>query len=157
MITGPQPPKPRNYLAIASMGPSLKAHACEVTRICDIRLARCRCWVNRVNPLLQATKIMYEHNLIEEPTTKPRRCGAKTRSGAPCAKYPIAGKRRCRNHGGASTGPKTAEGRARIAAANTKHGRFKNWRAHREREKHYFAEIRRLMAEAKAAGLLEGK
>ena len=29
--------------------------------------------------------------------------------------------------------------------------------AHREREKHYFAEIRRLMAQAKAAGLLEGK
>ncbi|MEC7379690.1 MAG: HGGxSTG domain-containing protein [Pseudomonadota bacterium] len=69
----------------------------------------------------------------------------------------MAGKRRCRLHGGMSTGPRTPEGRARIAAANTKHGRFVGWRAHREREKYYFAEIRRLMAEAKASGLLEGK
>ena len=98
---------------------------------------------------------MYEHDPMKDLTTKPRRCGAKTRSETPCAKYPLAGKRRCRNHGGASTGPKTYAGRARIAAANTKHGRFVGWRAHREREKYYFAEIRRLMAEAKEAGLLE--
>ena len=139
------------------MGTPLNAQVSEVTHICDIRLARFCIWTNRVNPLLQAAKIMYEHNPMEEPTTKPRRCGAKTRSGTPCVKYPLAGKRRCRNHGGASTGPKTYAGRARIAAANTKHGRFVGGRAHREREKHYFAEIRRLMAEAEAAGLLEGK
>ena len=90
-------------------------------------------------------------------TLEPQRCGAKTRSGSPCAKFPIAGKRRCRNHGGLSTGPRTKEGRARIAAANTKHGRYKGWRESREREKFYFAEIRRLLAEAKAAGLLQGK
>lgn len=30
---------------------------------------------------------------------------------------------RCYHHGGASTGPTTAEGRARCAAAKTKHGR----------------------------------
>ena len=86
-------------------------------------------------------------------TLEPRRCGAKTRTGSPRAKYPIAGKRRCRNHGGLSTGPRTAEGRARIAAANYKHGRFVNWREGREREKFYFAEIRRILKEAKAAGL----
>ena len=134
-------------------GTPLDAQIGEVLLICDIGLARCCIWTNRVNPLLQATKIMYEHDPMKDLTSKPRRCGAKTRSGTPCAKYPLAGKRRCRNHGGASTGPKTDAGRARIAAANTKHGRFKNWRAHREREKHYFAEIRRLMAEANAAGL----
>ena len=145
------------YLEKREHGHPLNAKVSEVTHVCDIRLARCRCRVNRVNPLLQATKIMYEHNPLEEPTTKPRRCGAKTRSGTPCAKYAITGKRRCRLHGGLSSGPKTAAGRVRIAAANTKHGRFRNWRAHREREKHYFAEIRRLMAEANAAGLLEGK
>ena len=50
-------------------------------------------------------------------------CGAKTRSGKPCAKYPMNEKRRCRLHGGLSTGPKTAEGRARIAAAHFKHGK----------------------------------
>ena len=154
---GPQPPLPKKYLSETKDGHPLNAQVREVPLMSEIRLAGYCIWTNRVNPLLQATKIMYEHNAIEEPATKLRRCGAKTRSGTPCAKYPIAGKRRCRLHGGAATGPKTAEGRARIAAANTKHGRFKNWRAHREREKRYFAEIRRLMAEAKAAGLLEGK
>ena len=139
------------------MGTPYRAYVREITHTCDISLAGCRCWVNRVNPLLQAAKIMYEHNPLKEPTTKPRRCGAKTRSGTPCAKYPIAGKRRCRLHGGMSTGPRTPEGRARIAQANLRHGKYVGWRAHREREKYYFAEIRRLMAEAKAAGLLEGK
>jgi hypothetical protein len=43
-------------------------------------------------------------------------CGAKTRAGGSCrAKAMRNGK--CRMHGGLSTGPKTAEGRARIAAA----------------------------------------
>ena len=82
-------------------------------------------------------------------------CGAKTRSGEPCFKFPIRGKKRCRLHGGLSTGPKTAEGRTRIAAANTKHGRYKGWRAHREKEKYYFGEIKRIMKEAREAGLIE--
>lgn len=52
------------------------------------------------------------------------RCAAKTRKGSPCqrpAKLPAG---RCRVHGGASTGPRTEEGRARIAAAKTTHGRL---------------------------------
>lgn len=53
-----------------------------------------------------------------------RRCGAKTRSGQPCKKAAIKGQARCRNHGGASTGPLTEEGRARIAVAQTTHGRL---------------------------------
>jgi len=38
------------------------------------------------------------------------RCGATTRDGTPCRKYPVggAGEGRCRLHGGASTGPKDA-------------------------------------------------
>lgn len=32
-------------------------------------------------------------------------CGAKTRAGKPCKKSPVAGKKRCRLHGGLSTGP----------------------------------------------------
>ena len=31
---------------------------------------------------------------------------------------------RCRMHGGMSTGPRTIEGRTRMKAANTKHGRY---------------------------------
>ena len=50
-------------------------------------------------------------------------CSAKTRKGTACQKPPLRGKTRCRLHGGKSTGPKTAEGRARIAQAHLKHGR----------------------------------
>lgn len=82
-------------------------------------------------------------------------CGAQTRSGNPCEKFPIAGKRRCRLHGGMSTGPRTAEGKARIGAAQLKHGKYVNWRARREREKYYFREIRRIMREAEEAGLIQ--
>jgi hypothetical protein len=45
------------------------------------------------------------------------RCGAKTRTGAPCKRRPELGKGRCRNHGGWSTGPRTPEGRARCPCA----------------------------------------
>jgi hypothetical protein len=44
-------------------------------------------------------------------------CGAKNRRGEPCRVTIVPGKRRCRFHGGLSTGPKTIEGKARIAAA----------------------------------------
>ena len=44
-------------------------------------------------------------------------CGAKTRPGHLCRNKAIPGKRRCKYHGGLSTGPKTPAGRARIAAA----------------------------------------
>ncbi|MEX0301389.1 MAG: HGGxSTG domain-containing protein [Leisingera sp.] len=53
--------------------------------------------------------------------TRPR-CGAKNRKGSSC-KLPVEpGKRRCRFHGGASTGPKTAVGAAWIA--ETQHKRW---------------------------------
>ena len=48
---------------------------------------------------------------------RPEFCEAKTRRGTPCRQRPLTGKRRCRLHGGLSTGPRTAEGRARIAEA----------------------------------------
>ncbi|MGC3936375.1 HGGxSTG domain-containing protein [Roseobacter sp. EG26] len=44
-------------------------------------------------------------------------CSAKTRKGHPCRLKSEPGKRRCKFHGGMSTGPKTAEGKARIAEA----------------------------------------
>lgn len=49
-------------------------------------------------------------------------CLAKTRSGGQCQRAGNPKNGRCHLHGGASTGPKTAEGRARIAAAQFKHG-----------------------------------
>jgi len=52
-----------------------------------------------------------------------RPCGARTRSGGRCRGLPMVGKKRCRMHGGKSTGPKTPEGRAAIAASNRRRTR----------------------------------
>jgi len=63
------------------------------------------------------------------PESKVQRCLAKTRrSGQPCMLpaeiNPLTGRRsRCRFHGGLG-GPRTPEGKARIAAAHTTHGRY---------------------------------
>jgi len=49
-------------------------------------------------------------------------CLARTRSGGICQLKGNPKNGRCYLHGGASTGPKTTEGRARIAATHYKHG-----------------------------------
>ena len=54
------------------------------------------------------------------------RCGAKTRNGSPCQCKPMQHKRRCKYHGGASTGSKTPEGRLRQSQAQ--HRRWARWR-----------------------------
>ena len=81
-----------------------------------------------------------------------QRCGAKTRRGTACQKPPIQGKTRCRLHGGLSTGPRTAEGRARIAAAHFRHGRrskkFVEMRAK------IWAELRKIERRMKMDGLI---
>jgi hypothetical protein len=62
---------------------------------------------------------------------RDHRCGAKTRKGRPCRAKPLPGKRRCKFHGGMSTGPRTPEGRERIAEAQRR--RWRAWRtAHGE-------------------------
>jgi hypothetical protein len=50
------------------------------------------------------------------------RCGARTRSGAPCKGPAVRNRLRCRMHGGTSTGPRTSEGRERMRAAKITHG-----------------------------------
>jgi hypothetical protein len=60
-------------------------------------------------------------------------CSAKTtRTGKPCRNKSEAGRRRCKHHGGRSTGPKTAEGRERIAEAQRK-----RWALWRDRHANY--------------------
>jgi hypothetical protein len=50
-------------------------------------------------------------------------CQAKAlQTGMQCRAPASKGKTKCRFHGGASSGPKTPEGRARCAAAKTEHG-----------------------------------
>ena len=58
------------------------------------------------------------------PNWPGQRCEARTRKGTACqrpARLPVG---RCRLHGGSSTGPRTAEGLARLIASKIKHGRF---------------------------------
>ena len=86
------------------------------------------------------------------PDWPGRRCGAKTRSGGACQNPAIKGRSRCKLHGGRSTGPRTPEGKARAAAAHTKHGRRS--KAHVEKVKAINAELRRLTYELKLAGLI---
>jgi hypothetical protein len=61
------------------------------------------------------------------------RCGAKTRCGSLC-KQPAMKSGRCRLHGGKSTGPRTPEGRRRIAEANFRHGRYTKQTKQQQRE-----------------------
>lgn len=56
-------------------------------------------------------------------------CGARTRAGAACRRKALANGR-CRNHGGLSSGPRTPEGRRRIA--EVQHRRWAEWRSRRE-------------------------
>ena len=83
------------------------------------------------------------------PNLAPR-CGAKARSGLPC-RAPAMKNGRCQMHGGKSTGPRTAEGRARMAAAHTTHGRFAACGAAERAERRYMRTMvvrTRLLAEA---------
>lgn len=51
-------------------------------------------------------------------------CGATKKNGEPCRMTTLGANGRCKFHGGASTGPRTPEGRAR-ALENLKLGRLK--------------------------------
>ena len=152
---GPQLPTPKKYKAFALTDAPLNAYACEVPLIYDICLAQCWGRANRPTPLPQTSKLQKGHEPMNDPAQTPIRCGAKTRSAALCSKFPIKGKRRCRLHGGLSTGPKTPAGRAAISVANTKNGRYKNWPEKQSKEQYYRAEIKRVMQEAREAGLLD--
>jgi hypothetical protein len=58
----------------------------------------------------------FDGRLAEMEATARGICGAKTRNGHPCRAKSEPGKRRCKWHGGCSTGPRTPEGRARALA-----------------------------------------
>ena len=93
------------------------------------------------------------------PDWPGQRCGAKTRSGAPCKNPAVNGKGRCRMHGGRSTGAKTPEGRARLSAVHWKHGRSTTKaKAEAKRRaqigREVRAELREIERELVAGGLL---
>lgn len=53
-------------------------------------------------------------------------CGAKTRNGTPCRRYKLKGKKRCRLHGGLSTGPKNQKGNTNAVKNGLYSDRFDN-------------------------------
>src|SRR5208282_3786698 len=57
------------------------------------------------------------------PNLAPR-CGAKARTTGCACRAPAMANGRCWSHGGKSTGPRTPEGLANLAAANTAHGKY---------------------------------
>lgn len=67
--------------------------------------------------------------LLRQQTSKQKTgcCGAQTRQGTPCQAKSLPGKSRCKFHGGLSTGPKTLEGKARIAEVQRR-----RWRLQRD-------------------------
>ncbi len=87
-----------------------------------------------------AARAMIKANVTEANDTEL--CLAKTRSGKLCQKHPIAGRTRCRLHGGLSTGPKTPEGKAACVAAHWKHGRRS--KAHIEARRFVWGQLRLL-------------
>ena len=89
-----------------------------------------------------------------------RRCGARTRSGAACRKAAMTGRARCRNHGGCATGALTEAGRARIAAAQIKHGRLTKEKRAEARQRvqlgrEILAELKQIERWAVSEGLLD--
>ena len=82
------------------------------------------------------------------------RCQAKSkRSGEQCRKAAMREKKVCRTHGGASTGPRTPEGRQRCAQAKTVHGR--ETRAIRAARDQKLRELREIEGLMKASGLMD--
>ena len=72
-----------------------------------------------------------------------------------CKAPAVKGKTKCRFHGGRSTGPKTAEGKAAIAKAHTIHGR--ETRAIRAERSAKLAELYELEMLGRKLGMIEGK
>ena len=89
-----------------------------------------------------------------------QRCGAKTRRGTACQRPASKKNGRCRLHGGQSTGPKSAEGRAKIAAANTTTGQHTKAMILRRKEEAKIAKglrdrLRVIERNLKAHGLID--
>ena len=94
------------------------------------------------------------------PDWPGRRCGAKTRLGTACQRPANKKNGRCRLHGGASTGPRTEDGRARISVANLCHGKYTSdklvkRRASAAKGREIRKELRQMERDLIASGLLD--
>lgn len=69
-------------------------------------------WVLRCLPAIEVDLGTENHDFARMPLI---RCGARRQNGLACRQWVPAGRLRCKFHGGLSTGPRTAEGKARVA------------------------------------------
>ena len=86
-------------------------------------------WQARLDALAEVQMVAWLAREAQRAAKRRVLCGAKTRKGNPCLNLSEPGKRRCKFHGGKSTGPRIGEGRARIAAAQRL--RWAKWREKR--------------------------
>lgn len=93
---------------------------------------------------------------IEQPNAIPcNRCAAVLKAtGQRCTATTLVGRRTCLQHGGASTGPRTIEGKKRCSAARTVHG----WETTAMRQERSLGSARVAVLESIgfAIGLLKG-
>ena len=86
-----------------------------------------------------------DHPRNTEPMLLSPRCGAKTRSGMPCRSPAVAGKRRCRMHGGAA-----GSGAPRGNTNALKHGHYtKEAITERRRLRHLIRTTQSLISDIK--------
>lgn len=100
---------------------------------------------------------MNQHLITAAGKIQCLRCTARSsRTGLQCGRPALKTSRtqRCSTHGGRSTGPKTAEGKTRIAALHTEHGR--ETRAKRAERSAASAHLSRLEDAACLLGMMTG-
>lgn len=88
----------------------------------ELRAARIRYLVNIEGNSIRAAlaSIVAANNRARQIPVKGERCEAKTHKGTPCQCKALQNGR-CKFHGGLSTGPKTPEGKAKVA------GNLRRW------------------------------
>jgi len=100
---------------------------------------------------------MNQHLITAAGKIQCLRCTARSsRTGLQCGRPALKTSRtqKCQFHGGRSTGPKTAEGKARIAALHTEHGR--ETRAKRAERSEASAHLSKLEDAAYLLGMMTG-
>ncbi len=119
---GPVDPRARARALAAQLGGLVVAHrrALEFAAYFRAQHPR-RAWHRTLAPAhttcAASLAVRLDATRRELAALRPSTCGARCRDGHACRAPVVRGRRRCRRHGGASTGPRTDEGRARALGA----------------------------------------
>lgn len=102
-----------------------------------------------MNQPIELTKIIFNGRAVCN-----RCCARSKRTGVQCNAVAMVGKNTCAAHGGKSTGARSAEGKARQTAANTKTGNYTQAVVHQRSQK--LVELAQLESQAREAGVITG-